>query len=252
MPSRRARRAGPEQPPRELDLAYDSRMPRARSLPVAALFDWDGTIVDTLAAIYRANVVVLGELGIGMSRAWFRERYTPDWRASYRELGIPEELWDATAARWSEVMQSERPRALPWARGALRRLRARGIRLGLVTASTRVVVEPNIRRLNLEGLFETTWFADDVPNGKPHPEALLRAIGDLRVDPRDAVYVGDTTVDLAMAAAAGVPFVAVAGTTTEAAFREAGVDRVWTGVGAWTDDLLGRGGTLRRARTRPG
>jgi len=53
------------------------------------------------------------------------------------------------------------------------------------------------------------------------------------------VYVGDTTVDLEMARAAGAPFVAV-GTTTDAQdFRSAGVDRVWPGVRAWADELLG-------------
>jgi HAD superfamily hydrolase (TIGR01509 family) len=202
------------------------------------VFDWDGTIVDTLPLIYRANVVVLGELGIPLSREWFRERYTPDWRTSYRELGVPEDHWDALAARWSEEMRNGRPRAMPWARGALRRLRRHGVRLGLVTASTRDVVAPNLARLNLDGVFETAWYADDVDNGKPHPEALLLALRDLGVRPADAVYVGDTTVDLAMAAAAGTPFEAVAGTTSEATFRAAGVARVWTGVGEWADDLL--------------
>ena len=116
------------------------------------------------------------------------------------------------------------------------------MRLGLVTASTRGVVEPSLHRLNLEGLFETAYFADDVVDGKPHPEALLRALADLGVAPADAVYVGDTTIDLAMASAAGTPFEAVAGTTTDAAFRAAGVERVWPGVGAWADDLLGQDG----------
>jgi len=215
-----------------------------RPLPAAALFDWDGTIVDTLEHIFRANVVVLGELGITMTREWFQERYTPDWRASYRELGIPEELWDATALRWSEEMRSVRPRALPWARGALRRLRRRGIRLGLVTASTRSVVEPTIQRLNLEGVFETAWYADDVANGKPHPEALLRALGDLGVDAAQSVYVGDTPVDLEMAVAAGAEFVAVGGTTRESVFRAAGAERIWPGVGAWADALLGTGRSI--------
>jgi HAD superfamily hydrolase (TIGR01509 family) len=200
----------------------------APSLPAAALFDWDGTIVDTLPLIYRANVVVLGELGIPLSREWFLERYTPDWRASYRELGVPEDRWEAVAARWAEEMRAGRPRALPWARGALRRLARHGVRLGLVTASTRNVVEPSLRRLNLEGVFETAYFSDDVVNGKPHPEALLRALADLGVAPADAVYLGDTIIDQAMAAAAGTPF------------RAAGVERVWPGVGAWADDLLGR------------
>ena len=214
--------------------------PPRRQLPAAAVFDWDGTIVDTLPWIYRANVVVLGELGIPLSRAWFRERYTPDWRSSYRELGVPEDRWDAVAARWSEEMRSGRPRALPWARGGLRRLARHGVRLGLVTASTRSVVEPNLRRLNLDGVFETAYFSDDVVDGKPHPEGLLRALADLDVDPADAVYVGDTTVDLEMASAAGTSFAAVAGTTSDASFRAAGADRIWPGVGAWVDHVVDR------------
>ena len=195
--------------------------------------------MDTLSLIYRANVIALGEIGVTMSRAWFLERYTPDWRRSYRELGIPDELWDRTSTRWAEEMGRMRPRALPWARRGLRRLAGSGIRLGLVTASTRGVVEPNLARLNMTGLFETAWYADDVANGKPHPEALLRALDELRLDAGQTVYIGDTTVDLEMARAAGAAFAAVGGTTTEAVFREAGVERVWTGVGQWADHLLG-------------
>jgi HAD superfamily hydrolase (TIGR01509 family) len=215
-------------------------MPRRRPLPAAAVFDWDGTLVDTLPLIYRANVVALGEFGIRMDRTWFRERYTPDWRSSYRALGIPEELWGAVAERWAREMRLGRPRALPWARGALRRLRRHGVRLGLVTASTRGVVEPNIARLGLEGAFETAFFSDDVTHSKPHPEALLRALDELGLPARDTVYVGDTTVDLEMAAAAGAPFVAVGTTTPAEAFRAAGVPVVWHGVGEWVDELLGR------------
>jgi HAD superfamily hydrolase (TIGR01509 family) len=214
-------------------------VPPARPLPAAVLFDWDGTLVDTLPLIYRANVVALGEFGIRMDRRWFRERYTPDWRSSYRALGIPEELWGAVAERWAREMRLGRPRALPWARGALRRLRRHGVRLGLVTASTRGVVEPNITRLGLDGLFETAFFSDDVTHSKPHPEALLRALGELGLPASNTVYVGDTTVDLEMASAAGAAFVAVGTTTPPDAFQAAGVPVVWSGVGAWADSLLG-------------
>jgi HAD superfamily hydrolase (TIGR01509 family) len=143
------------------------------------------------------------------------------------------------AARWSEEMRARRPRALPWARTGLRRLHRAGIRLGLVTASTRAVVEPSIARLNLEGLFDVAVYADDVADGKPHPEGLLRALGELGIAAGASVYVGDTTVDLEMARAVGTPFVAVGTTTSPAAFRAAGVERLWDGVGAWVDDVLG-------------
>jgi HAD superfamily hydrolase (TIGR01549 family) len=230
----------------------------SRRLPAAVLFDWDGTIVDTIPMIYRANVVALRQFGIALSREWYRERYTPDWRRSYRELGIPEHQWDEVAARWAEEMRLGRPRAIPHARPAIRRLRAHGIRLGLVTASTRNVVEHNLPRLNLDGTFESIRYADDVERSKPHPDALFEALDELGVAPGDAVYVGDTTVDLEMAAAAGTPFVAVGTTTTAATFRAAGVEPVWPGVGAWVDDLLGprdpgerHSATSRRRRKRP-
>lgn len=211
-----------------------------RPLPAAAVFDWDGTIVDTLWLIYRANVAALGPYGITMSPEWFRERYTPDWRRGYRDLGVPEHLWLEMSERWATEMARMRPRAIPWARGALRSLRRRGVRVGLVTASTRAVVEPNLERLNLVGVFESAWYADDVEQSKPHPEALIRALEDLGVAPAETVYVGDTTVDLEMATRAGAAFVAVGDTTTPAAFRAAGVPRVWPGVGAWVDHLLER------------
>jgi phosphoglycolate phosphatase len=107
-----------------------------------------------------------------------------------------------------------------------------------VTASTRAVVEPSIARLNLAGVFETALYSDDVARSKPHPEALLRALDELGVAPAATIYVGDTPVDLEMTRAAGATFVAVGTTTPESVFLAAGVDRVWSGVGAWTDDLL--------------
>jgi HAD superfamily hydrolase (TIGR01509 family) len=214
--------------------------PVATRLPAAAVFDWDGTLVDTMGMIYRANVAALATYGITMTRTWFREFYTPDWRASYRALGIPEPLWDEMARRWATEMAAMRPKAMPWARRALRDLRRRGVRVGLVTASTRGVVEPNLARLHLDGVFETAWYSDDVTHSKPHPEALLGALDELRVDAADTVYVGDTTVDLEMARRAGAAFAAVGTTTSDGVFAAAGVARVWPGVGAWADDLLGR------------
>ncbi len=207
-------------------------------LPAAVLFDWDGTIVDSMAMVYRANVKALATVGIRMDRSWFRERYTPDWRRSYAELGVPDHLVDEVAERWAREMSSARPRALPWARGGLRRLRRCGVRLGLVTASMRAVVEPSIARLNLAGVFETAVFADDVARTKPRPDGLVLALQRLGLRAGDTIYVGDAPADLAMAAATGAPFVAVGRTTDAETFRSVGVDRVWSGVGEWADHLL--------------
>ena len=224
-------------------------MPHVDRLPAAALFDWDGTLVDSMAMIYRANARALATLGIRLDRTWFRERYTPDWRRSYTELGVPEDRLDEVAARWAKEMLQGQPRALPWARGGLRRLRRHGVRLGLVTASMRAVVEPSMIRLNLDGLFEVAVFSDDVARTKPRPDALLQALETMGVPADETVYVGDAPADLEMARAAGARFVAVGRTTDPAVFRAAGVERVWGGVGEWSDALLD--GRAPGARARP-
>ena len=205
-------------------MASTRRQPAPGALPAAALFDWDGTLVDTLGMIYRANVVALGAHGITMSRAWFREGYTPDWRRSYRELGVPEHLWDDVSERWAAEMTRMRPRALPWARGGAAPAPAprRAPRARDRVHARRRGAQPRAPQPR-RGL-RVAVYADDVEHGKPHPEALLRALDELGLAAADTVYVGDTVVDLEMARAAGSTFVAVGSTTTEASFRAAGVD----------------------------
>jgi beta-phosphoglucomutase-like phosphatase (HAD superfamily) len=46
----------------------------------AVVFDWDGTLVDTLGALFRANVAVLGAFGLPFDEALYRRHYSPDWR----------------------------------------------------------------------------------------------------------------------------------------------------------------------------
>jgi phosphoglycolate phosphatase len=48
-----------------------------------------------------------------------------------------------------------------------------------------------------------------LPERKPHPAPLLHALRALGASPGDAVYVGDSEVDLEAAANAGLPFLCV-------------------------------------------
>lgn len=62
---------------------------------------------------------------------------------------------------------------------------------------------------------------------KPAPDTTLAALAELGVSPADAVYVGDSEVDIATARAAGLGFVGVAwGFRGRAALEESGADTV--------------------------
>jgi HAD superfamily hydrolase (TIGR01549 family) len=222
--------------PEPYDLGVNDHLPPAA--PVAAIFDWDGTIADSLGLIFRAEQPVMRRFEIPMSRARFRATYSPDWQSRYRELGIPEAGWPEASRLWSEGMQAGRPRAFPWVRRALRRLASHGVRLALVTASDRAIVERAFGELRIGDTFEHVVCADDVERQKPHPEGLLQALAALGVDSADAVYVGDTVVDLEMARAAGVRFVPIGGTIDDDAFHVRDARPVWPSVAAWAAHVL--------------
>ena len=67
----------------------------------AILFDWDGTLVDSLGAFHIANAAVMEAFGLPFDVVAYRKHYVPDWREMYRRLGIPDELIAAGAAEVS-------------------------------------------------------------------------------------------------------------------------------------------------------
>jgi phosphoglycolate phosphatase len=67
---------------------------------------------------------------------------------------------------------------------------------------------PLLKTLELEGFFEMTVSCYDVSRPKPHPECLQKILGHFRVEPGEALYIGDSEVDRQVAEAAGVPLVA--------------------------------------------
>ena len=60
----------------------------------------------------------------------------------------------------------------------------------------------------LGGLFDLVVSSSDVSMPKPHPDSLLKILSHFRVQPNEAIYVGDSNVDEMAATSAGVPLIA--------------------------------------------
>jgi HAD superfamily hydrolase (TIGR01509 family) len=69
-------------------------------------------------------------------------------------------------------------------------------------------MEMIIEDFGLEGFFGCVMTAGKVANPKPHPEPLLKVLEHYNMRANDALFVGDSAVDMQAAAAAGVPFIA--------------------------------------------
>lgn len=177
----------------------------------AVLFDWDGTLLDSAEASYRCYVRLFEGFGIEFDRASFARTYSPEWRRTYRALGLPEERWADADARWLDLYRGERGCLLPGAGEALARLRADGRRLGVVTSGDRGRVLEDMDRLGVTDAFGVVVCGPELRHRKPHPEGLLVALDALAVRPAEAAYVGDSPEDVAMARAAGVFTVGIPG-----------------------------------------
>jgi phosphoglycolate phosphatase-like HAD superfamily hydrolase len=212
----------------------------------AILFDWDGTLADTLPALFAANVAVMAAFGLPFDDDLYRRHFAPDWRLMYERLGVPSDRLDEANALWVQAYAGGRESVLlDGAATSLERLAQAGFRLGLVTAGHREIVEPQLARLGLTSRFEVAVFGTDTVEQKPDPGPLRAALAAMSsldggpVAPAEAVYVGDTAEDMAMAVAADVHAVGIPSRIgSREALLAAGAEIVVESVSAWVDGLL--------------
>jgi len=178
----------------------------------AVLFDWDGTLADTAEASFRCYVRMFEDFAIPFEREMFARTYSPNWHLTYRALGLPEEQWAAADERWLAHFACERVALLDGAREVLETLSARGFATGIVTSGGRERVSRELEEHGVAAHVHACIYGCDVAQKKPHPEGLVRCLETLRVDARDALYVGDSPEDVEMARGAGVRSVAIPGT----------------------------------------
>lgn len=182
------------------------------------LFDVDGTLVDSQASIVAAmseafasvaepvpeRSAILSVVGLsldqamallapeapGPTRAALVAAYRDAFHAAGLRSGVHSPLY-------------------PGARAALDALAGQpGVVLGVATGKSRRGLDALIEMHDLGGLFATRQVADDHPS-KPHPSMVLAAMAETGCGAQATAMIGDTSFDMQMAAAAGVPGIGV-------------------------------------------
>jgi HAD superfamily hydrolase (TIGR01549 family) len=206
----------------------------------AILFDWDGTIVDSMPAIFETDRAICVEFGIELDLQTFRRTFSPNWRRMYRTLGIPDERTHEAVAIWARTFDSGATRLFEGVDRSLAELAAAGYVLGLVTSGSREEIEPQLARHRLDELLSVRVYGEDTVAGKPYPDPLLVALDAAGgLTPAQARYVGDSLDDMRMAAGAGVPGVGIVSMlATSEELLAAGATETALSVTEWADRLL--------------
>jgi phosphoglycolate phosphatase len=199
-----------------------------------AIFDVDGTLVDSRASIFEAATEASRALGLP-DPAYDRVRQIVGLSLPDAMQALEPSLTDAELADFVAAFQASFRRMFeagheePLYDGAmemLQRLKADGWRISMATGQNRRGVARNMGRPGWSELFASTHCAEDGP-GKPDPAMLLAALAACEGTPETAIMIGDTAHDATMAANAGIAAVGVGwGFHTVEEQRAAGVRHV--------------------------
>jgi HAD superfamily hydrolase (TIGR01509 family) len=199
----------------------------------AALFDWDGTLVDSRQALVAAWHDVTEEV---LGRRWPVDEQDVRLVLSRRGTEVFPRLSDAPAVvraleeRFTPAYErhaAEGVRPFPGAVSLLEGLRDRRVAVAVVTSKARIRYSADADRGRLGHLVGAVTCAEDVLRGKPDPQAVHQVLDLLRVAPEKAVMTGDTAVDIATARAAGVRSIGVTwGAATATELADAGADTI--------------------------
>lgn len=215
----------------------------------AALFDFDGTLVDTTDLIYQGLRYVVRKVldeeperdvlmaGVGQPLPQQMAMLTGG-RSGHERLD--DELLE-TYFGYQKEHHEELIRQFPGVEGSLTRLRDAGVMLAVVTSKRRPSVDMALD--TFPGLGEVVnkfVTMEDTTEHKPHPAPLLKGLELLgNVPKEEAAYIGDSPHDVAAARAAGLSCVAVSwGAFSEKSLRDAEPDYLVPDLDSAVDVLL--------------
>lgn len=193
----------------------------------AAIFDLDGTIVDSREQWTKSFLAVLKDLGKSVTGDPIAHGVSivDNWRNLISKYQVktdknPEELKNLTYEYY--VKQLPEVGLIEGSVDFIRDLKNEGVKIGLATGCEWWVVEKVFDYLGLNDLFDATVTGEEPINLKPSPDPLLVAADKLGISPEDCLMIGDTEADIEAARSVGMKVVIISfSEKSELRFRKA-------------------------------
>jgi HAD superfamily hydrolase (TIGR01509 family) len=199
------------------------------------IFDFDGTLVDSMKMIYEALNDALGKRGLPTIELDLLGRMAgrPLNDIISVKVHVPESVLKAierdvfgTYTRYCRTSCQ----LFPNVENVLKNLKSKQLKLGLLTTTPREPLEVAVKKFALADYFEIILAKEDVKN-KPDPDGIERIVRTFVISKNECLYVGDSPTDILTGKAAGVGTVAIpTGVTTIEQLRASKPDIIITDV----------------------
>lgn len=173
----------------------------------AIIFDFDGTLANTLPICYYSFQSVFKEFdNKELSSEEIKAMFGPSETGIIRENLINhnkekaiEKFYESYLEKHHHLVESnlEIEDLLTYIKGL-------GIKLGIVTGKAKRSLDISLKALQMEELFDVIITGDDVQFPKPHPEGVNKALSILNVQKEEAVFIGDSEADILAGVQAGI------------------------------------------------
>ncbi len=201
----------------------------------AAVFDLDGTLCCTVNDLLAAVNHMLSQFGFPLQDGNSILLHINEGGYEFVRKSLPAAYWeDSTVCdramklycAYCAEHPCDRTYVYPGVSEAIAEMKAHGVKLACFTNKPHDQALTVMDRMFPAGLFDLIQGAGVFPM-KPAPDGVLWILSQLGVQPPDAVYFGDSDLDIRTARNAGVCAAGVAwGYRTESVLREAGADAI--------------------------
>lgn len=179
-----------------------------------AIFDWDGTVVDSIEHIASSLHQAAADLGFPtLEKAAYRNiiglGMVDALKALYPGVEDPDiEAIRQAYSRYFFAKEATPQQIFAGMEPLISELRDAGIGRAVATGKSRRGLDAALHSSGLREHFDVTRCADET-RSKPDPRMLEEILAFYQLSPKDAVMIGDTTYDLEMAQRLGMPSIGV-------------------------------------------
>ncbi|QDT11135.1 hexitol phosphatase HxpB [Planctomycetes bacterium K23_9] len=211
----------------------------------AAVFDMDGLMIDSQPYWQDAQLEVMQNLGVPITRQDTIE--TTGMRVDeIVQSYFAKTPWESISTdqvcqrivhRVVDLVQEHKP-IMPGLHHAIETCQQLGLQLGLASSSPMSLIRATIDSFDLHGIFEVQVSGAELKRSKPHPEVYLNACDALGVPPARCVALEDSFVGLLAAKSAEMKAIIVPEASAFAEPRFVISDKKLSSLGELTVDLL--------------